>query len=53
LIDSGRAGDFLYYVMPFVDDSLRELLERDGRLSPMTALEFVASVADALCYAHR
>jgi len=53
LIDSGRAGDFLYYVMPFVEDSLRALLEREERLSPVTALEFAGAVADALGYAHR
>jgi serine/threonine-protein kinase len=53
LIDSGQAGGFLYYVMPFVEDSLRALLEREGCLSPGTALEFAGEVADALGYAHR
>ena len=32
LIDSGEAGGFLYYVMPFVEGSLRGLFDREGRL---------------------
>jgi tRNA A-37 threonylcarbamoyl transferase component Bud32 len=53
LIDSGVADGFLYYVMPYVDDSLRALLERKGSLAPPKAVEFACEVADALGYAHR
>jgi serine/threonine-protein kinase len=51
--DSGQAGGFLYYVMPFVaGESLRERLERDGPLPLETALRIAAELADALAYAH-
>ncbi len=53
LIDSGDAEGFLYYVMPYVDDSLRALLERKGRLAPRQALDLAYEVADALSYSHR
>src|SRR3989449_624611 len=54
LHDSGDAGGFLYYVMPFVDGgSLRVRLTDAGRLSPEQALVIAAPVADALSYAHR
>jgi hypothetical protein len=53
LIDSGDADGFLYYVMPYVDDSLRALLERKGNLDPRKVLELSCEVADALGYAHR
>jgi hypothetical protein len=54
LLDSGEAGGFLYYVMPYVTGgSLR------GRLRPGTALDLAvvtrvtAQVAAALSHAHR
>ncbi|UCC74699.1 MAG: serine/threonine protein kinase [Gemmatimonadota bacterium] len=53
LIDSGDANGFLYYVMPYVGDSLRALLERKGSLPPQQALELTYEVADALSYSHR
>ena len=53
LIDSGAANGFLYYVMPYVDDSLRALLERKGILAPRKALDLACEVADALGHAHR
>ena len=53
LHDSGEAGGFLYYVMPYIDGgSLRQRCA--GRpLDPTTALSIAAPVADALTYAHR
>lgn len=53
LHDSGEAGGFLYYVMPYIDGgSLRQRCA--GRpLSPDQALAIAAPVADALTYAHR
>jgi tRNA A-37 threonylcarbamoyl transferase component Bud32 len=53
LIDSGDAEGFLYYVMPYVEGSLRALLIREVTLKPAVALEIVQEVADALGYAHR
>jgi serine/threonine-protein kinase len=53
LFDSGEADGFLYYVMPFVQgESLRERLERDGRLPVEEALSITTDVAAALSYAH-
>jgi len=53
LHDSGKAGDFLFYVMPYVEgDSLRGRLEREKQLSLADALEITREVADALSYAH-
>jgi tRNA A-37 threonylcarbamoyl transferase component Bud32 len=54
LHESGDAGGFLYYAMPFVDgESLRDLLQRTGPLDLGAALAINAEVADALTYAHR
>jgi hypothetical protein len=53
LHDSGEAGAFLYYVMPYIDGgSLRQRLEVGGRMEPAEALAIAGSVADALTYAH-
>ncbi len=54
LFDSGEADGFLFYVMPFIEgESLREKLNRDGRLPLEDALGIARSVAAALDYAHR
>ncbi|MFI5311147.1 MAG: protein kinase [Gemmatimonadales bacterium] len=54
LHDSGEAGGFLYYVMPYVEgESLRSRLNRDGKLPLDEALRLARSVAGALDYAHR
>ncbi len=54
LHDSGEAGGFLFYVMPYLEGpSLRGRLEAERRLDPDAALAVAAPVADALCYAHR
>ena len=51
---AGEANGFLYYVMPFVEgESLRERLQREGRLPLAEALRIVAQVAEALQHAHR
>jgi serine/threonine protein kinase len=53
LIDSGRAGPLLYYVMPFVEgESLHARLERERRLPLDDALRVAHDVAEALGYAH-
>jgi serine/threonine protein kinase len=56
LHDSGEAGGFLYYVMPYIDGgSLRQQLEGPPRraLSQEQVLAIAEPVADALTYAHR
>lgn len=54
LLDSGEGDGFLYYVMPFVaGESLRERLNRVGRLPLEEALSITREVADALASAHR
>ncbi len=53
LYDSGEAGGFLFYVMPFVDgESLRDRLDRERQLPLDDALRIAREVADALSYAH-
>jgi len=54
LHDSGQAAGYLYYVMPYVSGgSLRERIEREGRLPQSDAVRIVREVADALGFAHR
>jgi len=53
LIDSGRDGRMVYYVMPHVSgESLRERLVREQRLSVAASVNIARDVADALAYAH-
>jgi serine/threonine protein kinase/Flp pilus assembly protein TadD len=54
LFDSGEAEGFLYYVMPYVEgESLRDLMNREGRLPIDQACTIARSVAGALDYANR
>ena len=53
LLDSGEAGGFLFYTMPYVTgESLRERIDRDGALPVPEAVRIVREVADALAAAH-
>ena len=53
LHDSGEADGLLFFVMPYVDgDSLRDRLQRDGRISVAETVKVVREVADALTHAH-
>jgi Tol biopolymer transport system component len=53
LIDSGEAGGFLYYVMPYVEgESLRQRMEREGQLPLDEALRIARAIASALDFAH-
>ena len=53
LHDSGEADGFLYYVMPFIKGkSLRDRLEREGKLSIPQAIRLTDQVASALSHAH-
>ncbi len=54
LYDSGHANGFLYYVMPFVEgETLRERLDREGRIPVDQVIRFTDDVASALSYAHQ
>jgi serine/threonine protein kinase len=54
LFDSGKAGDLVFYVMPFIEgESLRALLEREKQLPVDQAVRIATQVAAALDYAHR
>jgi serine/threonine-protein kinase len=53
LHDSGRAGRFVYYVMPYVPgESLRARITREGQLTVDDAITIGREVAGALGYAH-
>jgi serine/threonine-protein kinase len=54
LHDSGAAGSFLYYVMPYVEgESLRDRLDREKQLPVDEAVRIAVAVGSALDYAHR
>ncbi len=54
LLDSGEAGDRLYYVMPYMSgESLRDRLMRQRQLPVDEAVSLAAQIAAALDYAHR
>ena len=54
LIDSGDVDGLLYYVSPFVPGgSLRDRLQREGRLPPLEALRVTQEIGAGLGYAHR
>jgi TolB-like protein/tRNA A-37 threonylcarbamoyl transferase component Bud32 len=51
--DSGEAGGFLYYVMPYVEgESLRARIDREKQLPLDDALHITHEIAEALSYAH-
>jgi serine/threonine-protein kinase len=53
LHDSGEAGDFLFYVMPYVKgESLRQMLGREKQIPVDRAVDLIRQVASALDYAH-
>ena len=54
LFDSGESEGLLYYVMPHVSgESLRQRLEREGRLAVPSAVRIACQMGLALDYAHR
>ncbi len=54
LFDSGEAGGFVFYVMPYVEgESLRDRLNREKQLPVEDAIRIAREVADALDYAHQ
>lgn len=54
LYDSGQAGGFLFFAMPFEEgQSLRERLAREGALPVADVVRILRDVVDALGYAHQ
>ena len=54
LHDSGEFNGSLFFVMPYVEgESLRQRLDREGRLPVAAAVAIATEVATALDYAHR
>jgi serine/threonine-protein kinase len=54
LYDSGEAGSFLYYVMPFIEgESLRARMDREEQLPVPDAIQLTCEVAEALDCAHK
>ena len=53
LYDSGNADGFLYYVMPYVEgESLRDRMQREGKLPVEEVTRITDDIAAALNYAH-
>jgi serine/threonine-protein kinase len=53
LYDSGEAGTFLYYVMPYVEgETLRDKLDREKQMAVEDTIAISKAVAAALEYAH-
>ena len=53
VLDSGDAGGFLFYAMPYVEgESLREKLQRQPQIPIAEAVRLLSEIADALAYAH-
>ena len=54
ILSAGSRDGLLYYVTPYVaGESLRQRLERDGKLAESHALRILREIADALAYAHQ
>jgi serine/threonine-protein kinase len=54
VLDSGEAQGLLYFVMPYLcGESLRDRLDREGRLQPADAVRIACELAGALDYTHR
>ncbi len=53
LFDSGEANGFLFFVMPYIQGgTLRDRLEKEGRLPIADAVRITQDVAGALSHAH-
>lgn len=53
IFDRGQVGSIPYFTMELIDgETLRERLDREGRLDPTLATTVTARVAEALDYAH-
>lgn len=51
--DEGEEGNIHYIIMEYVDGyTLKEVIQRDGRLKPADAAQIVLQICDALVHAH-
>jgi serine/threonine protein kinase len=50
--DFGRAGNFHYFIMEYVEGANLRQIERAGKLSPREALQIIPQICEALQYAH-
>ena len=51
--DSGEAGDYLWYVMPYVEgETLRRQMEKNGPLPVDETVRLMCEAAEAIGYAH-
>ncbi len=54
LYDSGEAGGFLFYVMPYIEgETLDARLKKEKQLGVEEAVRLAGEIASALDYAHR
>ena len=52
--DLGVSNGIVYFAMEYLDgDTVDQLIERDGRLTPKRSIRLAAEVCDALAVAHR
>lgn len=53
IYDFGKAGDFYFFVMEYVDGmNLRQLVQAQKRIQPEEALSLIPKICEALQYAH-
>ena len=52
LFDSGEADGFVYFVMPYIARSLREVLAREKFLTLDVALRYAGEIGEAIDFAH-
>jgi serine/threonine protein kinase len=52
IYDVGQQDHYYYIVMEYLQDSLKEKIKRDRKLSPQEALAITMQVGDALFFAH-
>jgi serine/threonine protein kinase len=51
--DEGEEGNIHYIIMEYVDGfTLKDIIQRDGRLKPAEAAQIVLQICDALVHAH-
>ncbi len=54
ILSAGAKGGLLYYIMPYVEgESLRQRLDREGKLPVAAAVQILREVTDALSRAHK
>ncbi len=52
IYDAGRIENYYYIVMEYLQESLKEKINKNHKIEPEHALHIIKSIADALYYAH-